>query len=307
MASADPLVRQSTSSLWLTDLLPEHLHLLPQALGTGWSAAEHVLKQASSSPISLTTLQRCINSLLIRYAQRPSSKLTVEEVASIKDFFDSPLAPEPSDTAGYVHSYHALVDDPAFPVPYSRKLRPWALKLPFPLANWWALHIEHCSSCMALHHKCNGSFERVAASNESNLCTFADIMNFLSGGWRLPLSSKPKPGAIDNYASLLWCPSSMGKEVKRMLSWSWETLKPGNPILTHPAMGVIKEGDLNRTLRVLSALGHPSPYTDKPHVEALNDHITSVRSTLPPELSGITYAHTGEVLPRYFCPSQLCP
>ena len=68
-----------------------------------------------------------------------------------------------------------------------------------------------------------------------------------------------------------------------MLSWSWETLKPGRPILTHPAMGVIREGDLHRTLRLLTDLGRPSPFTDKQHIQAINDHIREVRSSLPPD------------------------
>ena len=56
----------------------------------------------------------------------------------------------------------------------------------------------------------------------------------------------------------------------------WHAIQPGQPLLTHPGMAVIRDGELYEACRILDAIGRPSPSTRKEDIDLINDHICDV-------------------------------
>lgn len=64
-------------------------------------------------------------------------------------------------------------------------------------------------------------------------------------------------------------------------------LYPATPKIVHPAMAVVRDSDLRDQLRILEAIGRPSPHRGPEEVARINDHICQVLASgieVPPSL-----------------------
>lgn len=211
-------------------------------------------------PISLSTIRRRANQDLLATVAPPQASFSSLELP----------APDWWDWQGFVYVYHQLVDDPLEPVDYVRRVSPFNYNKPFSIPRWLAYHVKVCGGCKErlVQH---GGFHGFMASIESCDCPFADVLVWLSGGWRIPLRSRPEPASKPNYPSLLWSPASMRPEVERMFEWG--VLCPKVPSVINPAMAVIRDSELAEQCRILEIIGHPSPSTRKEDIDAINQHI----------------------------------
>jgi hypothetical protein len=250
MSSLHPTIRSTLAQLLKAPLPPDLADILPDP---ATSLLEETRRRLSADiPVSLSCLRREANRAL----------------AGLQ-----PAAPAWFDVEGFVHQYLALVDDPQSPVPYTRQVFMFNVQRPFPLVRWWDAHRVTCLVCQH-HHDQYGGFDGAMRHNEANLCCFADIFCWLSGGWRLPLSEQPQPSRRRNHPSLVWAPSAVVSEMERMFDWG--VLYPATPRLVHPLMEVVKEGDIFEQCRLLEAVGHPSPSTRQEDVRLINEHIGRV-------------------------------
>jgi hypothetical protein len=231
---------------------------------------EQALEESQGRPTALSGLKRAVVKRVNRYASHRQQELTPEAV----EYFFSSEVPAWHDTAGMVADYRSLVERADSPVNYTRSVDLFNPLSTFPIKAWWDSHYPTCQQCQHHHQSRGNSFEAAMASNSDNPCHFADTLSWISGGWRLPLSQWPEPATQPNHKSLLWSPSSVVPEIQRMLEW--EALIEGEPILTHPMMAVIRDGELYDQLRVLEGVGHPCPHTSKRDIEFINRHIDSV-------------------------------
>lgn len=278
LTRSDPLLQTYTRSLATARLMPQHLPLLPRGQGSqSWSVAEHLwhISQLTSVPMSLTCLCRRISHLTYLFTQEKGSHDTVSDAIAAA----SPPTPEYWDVSGYVHGYHNLVDAPPHLVDYDRKIPLFTLSK-FPLATWASYFRDQCGECARFYTQA-GSIEAGLTSNHTNICTHADILCWLAGGWRLPFISEPPPGRLRNHDSLLWSPASMAPEVVRMREWG--VLTPGEPHLVHPCMAVVRDGDLANALRLLRGMGRRCEYSHKRDIDKINEHIARVLADPPPD------------------------
>jgi len=241
----------------------------------------------AQQPTALSAIRKRVNHAALQFAQ---SRRQVEgmSIATIEKIFAHETF-EWHDTDAFVWSYHSLVDAHDSPVVYSRQVDLHPLHASFPLHEWWDLHRSSCSVCQA-HHAAHRGYLGAMEHNSKNTCSFADILSWLSGQWRIPFASIPHPGERDNYESLWYDPATVKKEIARMKNWS--VLVFGKPHLIHPLMGVVRDSELFDACRILHAIDHPSPSEDKREVARINDHIRAVLA------SGIEVpSHLGELKP----------
>lgn len=178
------------------------------------------------------------------------------------------------DAEGFVWAYQDLVCDPASPVEYDRKIFISNIERPFPLATWWDYHRSDCKECLAHLASHGGDVMAALLANQHNSCWFADILSWLSGGWRIPLRERPGMGEHSNHASLLWSVSSMQPEIQRMIDHG--VIIPGRPVLINPAMAVVRQSDIDERCRILREIGHPSPSSKPKDIDIINQHITAL-------------------------------
>lgn len=320
LATSDLLIREATRSLAMAPLMSAHLPLLPRAQGSSsWSVSEYLFSVTAGGPIpmSLSALTRRINHLTLHFTkERPNQPDASAVAASVEAF-----APEWWDTEGYVHTYHGIIDAPPFLVDYSRKVRtshhahslvgwlggacakpctrpakrysccpltprmamlshqvPIFTLSKFPLDVWAGYFRDQCKECRHFYTSA-GSIKAGLATNHTNACHHADILSWLAGEWRLPLIAEPPPGRLPNHASLLWSPTSVAPEVTRMREWG--VLCPGQPLLVHPTMAVIRDGELAEALRLLRGMGRRCPYSHKRDIDHINRHIEEVLANPP--------------------------
>ena len=221
--------------------------------------------------MALSALRKRVNVAALNFAQHRAEVDGFSRDQIVKIF--TPDAAEWHDTEAFVVSYHHLVDAPGSPVTYTRAVDRHPPLSSFPLQEWWDLHRPSCSTCSS-HHRDHGGFDGAMDHNADNTCSFADILSWLSGQWRIPFNSIPPPGSRDNYESLFYAPDMMQDEVDRMKEWS--VIVPGIPHLVHPVMAVIRDADLHDACRILQAIGHPSPSEDKRDIATINKHIRAV-------------------------------
>jgi hypothetical protein len=232
-------------------------------------------------------LRKKVNLGVMRLAAERKSQGDISTDQVIKIF--SPDAFEWHDTEMFVASYHALVDAPGSPITYSRRVNTQSPVSSFPLQEWWDLHYPSCPRCTTHHHD-HGGYEGAMRHNESNPCSFADVLSWMSGEWRIPFASIPPPGERENYETLHFAPDDMQAEVDRMKSW--HVLVPGSPHLVHSVMAVIRDSDLQEACRILQSVGRPSPSEEKKDIRVINSHIQEVLA------SGIPIPqHLGELKP----------
>lgn len=275
---SDPLIREHTRSLATANMMPQHLPLLPRGQGsTSWSVAEHLWSVTDKAPVpmSLSGLCRRVCQLTHLFTQERGSHASVSEAAAAAP----PHKPEFWDAQGYVHGYHHIIDAPPYMVDYDRKIPLFTLSK-FPLQTWASYFQGQCAECARFYSKA-GSIQAGLTLNHTNICTHADILCWLAGGWRLPFNSMPPPGRIPNHDSLLWSPASMAPEVKRMKDWG--VLMPGDPHLVHPCMAVVRDGELATALRLLRSMGRRCEYSHKRDIDKINAHIDSVLANPPPD------------------------
>ena len=239
---------------------------------SSWSVFQSVVADPDLAPVSLSGLKRAVSKGVLQYALNRGSAdgLSLKEIT--KSMGTDAL--DWSHTKSFVISYHPLVDDPSSPVSYSRRVNMSPFRSPFPLTVWWDMIRDFCPTCQAHHERYGKNATAALASNETNPCTHADILSFISGEWRIPFSSIPPPGKRRNYESLSFDPEAMQAEVERMKDW--RTIVPGTPHLIHPAMGVVRSSDIYDACRLLAAIGHPSPSESKRDVKVINEHIKLV-------------------------------
>ena len=212
---------------------------------------------SKGAPVSLSALRRYANRMLYQETAGEASRRRAQ--------------PHPwNDAQGYVISYRAIIDSPDCPVPYSRVITMSSIHHPFPLPAWWGEHAPGCETC-SRHEATHGGPIPALLDNHLNSCWFADIMAWLSGQWRTPLSAIPEPASRPNHPSLLWSPLAMRPEVARMLEWGVLNRVP--PKLINPCMSVVKASDVAEQCRVAAALGRPCPSSLPQDVEAINHHI----------------------------------
>lgn len=273
-----PLISATTRQLLSAPLPPHLASELPdvrQDLGfepTGQSRAR--------SSVALSAIRRNSNKSLLLATAPADDRLAKYRL---------PPAPEWDHVQGFVHGYHDLVDEPGGPVQYNRKISLANVDQPFRLQQWWDYLLSFCAVCQA-HNQRWPSFEEVILNNESNPCPHADILSWLSGNWRIPLSKVPEPATRRNHPSLLWSVSSMQQEIDRMLQW--RTIYPATPRLVHPAMAVVRESEVLEQCRILEAIHRPSPSIKVEDVAAINDHIKAVVAEAVPVPS-----HLGSLKP----------
>lgn len=277
----DAFIRRTTHRL-LVAPMPKHLTpLLPKAKETWWSVIDELLARQKGIPVSLPAMQREVSRQVVQYA---ANRTEYQSVAEVKALLASTNTPSWHDVEGFVRTYRSLVEEPASPISYNKEIQIWNLNKPFPLSSWWELHRQGCDRCEE-HLRAHGSEIAALSNNASNPCYFADIMCWLSAGWRMPLSELHEPDELPNHSSLYWSPSSVIPEVERMFDWG--VLVPTKPRLVHPIMSVIRDGDLNDALRVLAKVGTPSPSERKEDVDIINEHIRTVLRdgrAIPPEV-----------------------
>jgi hypothetical protein len=280
LASLHPLLAQLLRQLLQAPLPPGLKHLLPDVGGDLWSAVEE--RRQAGIPVSLKTLQRQANKALHEATAGGAS------LASTK--------PHPwFDAEGYVTSYRAIIDSPQCPVPYSKAIRMSVIHHPFPLPEWWRLHAPGCNVCSHHEATCGGPIEALLA-NHLNPCWFSDVLAWLSGQWRIPLSAIPEPAERPNHASLLWSPLAMRPEVERMLRWG--VLTRQRPTIVNPCMSVVRESEVAEQCRVAAALGRPCPGSRPEDVEAINQHIMELKGE---GLKGVEGVGVLKLLKIRFC------
>jgi len=234
----------------------------------------------ANHPIALSAIRKRVNTAALKFAQARQEvegmpTATIEKIFAHETF-------EWHDTDSFVWSYHNLVDVSGSPAVYTRRVDLQPPHVSFPLSEWWDLHRSFCKVCQA-HHEAHDGYKGAMEHNTENMCSFADILSWLSGQWRIPLESIPPPGERNNYESLWYDPATVKAEIERMKEWA--VLVPGRPHLIHPLMGVVRDSDLYDACRILQAIGHPSPSEDKKDVAAINAHISEVLAsgvTIPP-------------------------
>ena len=259
LSALHPLLPQLLRQLMRAHLPSELKHLLPNVGVELWSAVEE--RRQAGIPISLKALQRHVNKALYEATTGDSSSRAAK--------------PHPwHDAEGFVTSYRAIINSPECPVPYSTTIPMSKLHHPFPLPEWWGFHAPGCNVCSQHQASCGGPLEALLA-NHLNPCWFADVLAWLSGQWRIPLSAIPEPAERPNHASLLWSPLTLRPEVERMIKWGVLTRQP--PILINPCMSVVKESEVAEQCRVADALGRPCPGSRPQDVEAINQHIMELR------------------------------
>lgn len=253
---------------------------LPQQLG--WSATEATLESTAGAPVSLVDLRRKANATALLFVQH-RQECPEWSAAAIRQFFASDTWAW-WDTEAYVNSYRRLVSSPGSFTHYDRSTAPSGPHTHLPLEHWWDLHKDACPECAA-HHARWGSYSAAVEHGDDLKCHFVDILAWLAGNWRIPLQARPKPGKRPNYPSLFFEPHAMEKECHRMKQWG--VLVPGEPVLAHATMGVIRDSDLLEACRLLRSIGRPSPSEDKKEIRLINDHIATVLAEgppIPPEL-----------------------
>lgn len=245
---------------------------LPKPSPAVWSAFASVSASNLGRPVSLSSIRKQVNTAALNFAQHRKEVEGYSHEQLLKIF--APDALEWHDTEMFVSTYHQLVDAVDSPVQYTRAVNLGSSSLAsFPLQEWWALHAPGCDRCTRHHHE-HGTFEEAMAHNADNPCSFADILSWLSGEWRIPFASIPPPSGRDNYESLYFDPDAMQSEVDRMKEW--RVIVPGKPHIVHPVMAVIRDSDLHDACRILEAIGHPSPSEAKEDIQAINAHIQSI-------------------------------
>ena len=276
LESSDTLLQRATRSLAQSPLLPQHLNLLPRAQGSEyWSVAEYLLDLQAAVPTSLSSLGRRINNLTVHFAVNRSDEKTVSEAVAHRE-----LAAEWWDTEGFVERLHDIYETSAVKAEYTRRVSIFDISKPFPLQVWGDYHRQMCRQCDTFYSQA-GSFRHAMEQNHANPCYFSDILCWLSGGWRLPLVDIPPPRRCPNHSSLLWSPSSIAPEARRMRERG--VLVPGTPHIVNPAMAVVRDGDLADALRILRGMGRRCPFSSKHDIDKINDHIRAVLVSLPPD------------------------
>ena len=265
-----PLLQSSVNHVLVSDLPPSDASQLPAASSSEWSMFDKARSRNPDRPVALSGIKREIIRTVAQYAIHRKQDMSPEEI----EYFFSPEVPAWYDTSGMVTAYRNLVEHPHSPVSYDRKVNLHNTLTTFPITEWWNMHLPHCNTCSAHLAKEGGVVAAALSRNSDNECHFADIMSWLSGGWRLPLSSWPDRNEAPNHASLLWSPSSVVPEIVRMTEW--RAIVPGKPHLVHPMMVVIRDGELNDQLRIMEAIGQPCPRTSKEDIEYINDYIDSL-------------------------------
>ena len=149
-----------------------------------------------SGPVSLVDFRRKQSQAVLAYAQQRKEVDGLSQEEIIKALRTEVL--DPMEPSSYTLSYHDLVDAPDSPVTYSRAINMEHVNNPFPLKEWVALHMPVCQTCQD-HHTRYGGLEGFMKHNVRNLCPFADTLSWLSGEWRIPLSSIPPKAALKNY------------------------------------------------------------------------------------------------------------
>lgn len=279
LVSAEPLVASAAYSIQELTMPPQYQYLLPRGRDVSWSVSDFTL---DGQPVSLSRLRRTMVEGAWYYSQHRTGHETVQEVLAHKP---SPV-PEFDDVAGNVATYRNWMEGPESVTLYNRKINLWNLSSPFPLEAWWARHVPSCTTCQ--HHAQQHENTIMAlANNHQNECHYADILCWLSGGFRLPLRSTPSPDRRRNYASMGWAPAAVMHEFNQMLDW--QTLRPiaHCPVLVHPVSIVIKDSDIANASRILSALNKPPPTERKEDIVTINAFIEEVLASgvpIPPEL-----------------------
>jgi len=203
LAALHPLLAQLLRQLLVAPLPPGLKHLLPDVGGELWSAVEE--RRQAGIPVSLRALQRYANTALHEATAGDSSRIAAK--------------PHPwYDAEGFVTSYRAIINSPECPVPYSATILMSNIHHPFPLPEWWGFHAPGCGVCSQHQVSCGGPIEALLA-NHRNPCWFADVIAWLSGQWRIPLSALPEPAERPDHVSLLWSPLALRPEVERMIQW----------------------------------------------------------------------------------------
>lgn len=262
---------------------PQHKYLLPRGRDVSWSVADFTL---DGTPVSLPRLRRTMNESAWYYSQHRTGKETVQEVLAHKP---SPV-PAFDDTSGCVATYRGMVERPGSATNYTRRISLWDINSPFPLEAWWSRHVPHCTTCQH-HDQQYGNAPTALANNHENPCYFADVLCWLSGGFRIPLHSIPPSVRRKNYPSMTWAPAAVNHEFSQMIAW--DTLRPiaHCPVLVHPINIVIKDSDIVNAGRILSAINMPLPTERKEDIVIINAHIEQVLASgvpIPPELGELT-------------------
>lgn len=267
LADQHPMLRKVLRQL-LQAALPGDLQSLLPDIEEGLSSV--VTKQLrEGKPMSLSAMRRRANRVLHEATSSGAPR------------------PQPhpwNDPAGYVRSYRAIVESPDCPVLYSRAIPMSKVHSPFPLPAWWEAHAPGCSIC-SQHEATYGGVLAAILHNHHNECWLADVLAWLAGQWRIPVSGAPVPARRPNHPSLLWSPLAMRPEVQRMLEWGVLTRQP--PTIVNPCMAVVKESDVVEQCRLAEALGRPCPSSQPQDVEAINHHILELKGEgvrAPPDM-----------------------
>lgn len=264
-----PLISMSTSRILSHDLPDGYQQFMPQHGEDIWSQVDEELHH-QDVPTSLTDLRRKASKTIIAHTQGGHGKLTAKDIERL--FGRNKV--EWHDAEAFVWKYHDKVDDPLCPVKYDRKVFISNIDKPFPLPVWWAYHRPGCTACMEHLRAHSGNELEALYDNRHNSCWFADILCWLSGGWRLPLKKLPSPAQKDNYPSLLWSVSSMKTEVQRMVDNG--VIVEGQPSLINPGMSVVRLSDVEDRCRILEEIGHPSPSREPKDIDIINNHINHI-------------------------------
>jgi hypothetical protein len=273
MEDLHPLIGKTTSRLMSHDLPAGCEQLLPQHGDSIWSKVDRSFRQPEV-PTSLSDLRRGVNKSILAHTTSGHKGWSAKDIERL---FNT-TTPAWDDAEGFVQMYHALVDDPACPVLYERKVYLGNIKYPFPLLTWWEYHrVGGCTGCQQHLAAYGGNEIEALLHNPRNPCWFADTLSWLSGGWRLPLKERPTPEARDNHPSLLWSVSSMRPEVQRMIDHG--VLVKGTPVLINPGMSVVRQSDIEDRCRLLQEIGQPSPSRQAKDIETINNHIRRVTAS----------------------------
>lgn len=265
----DPLLLQYISCIRTARMQPEWEHLIPDPLRESWSTLAVVTTMHEGKTISLTSMRRQVQKLALGYVIAKKHKTLHAPHPLTAPWWD----PE-GMVNGMITARQLAHDGPEYDraIPGGPDYQP---STTFVLPEWVREHQRTCQSCEQ-----QPSFAALCAVNQTNPCYFSHILAWLYGKWRFPLTARPPPGHLDNYASFSWSPISMAVEVQRMLELGH--LVEGQPELIHPSMGVVKSGDIKERLLALAAIGRPSQHTEPHQVDLLNQDLEEARASLPP-------------------------